>query len=74
VVAILVDDANGARETIEVHYLVGCDGFAGTVRERLGIEMVGEHFIDRSLDIEFHTPDLSRLSNTAACLFEAALR
>ncbi|HZT50409.1 MAG TPA: FAD-dependent monooxygenase [Stellaceae bacterium] len=60
VVATLVDVASGARETVEAGYLVGCDGFASTVRERLGIAMEGEYFIDRSLNIEFRTSDLSR--------------
>lgn len=59
VVASIVDEATGGLQTIEADYLIGCDGFASTVRDRLGIAMQGEYFIDRSLNIEFRTPNLS---------------
>lgn len=61
VIATLVDEATGHSETVEAVYLVGCEGFASAVRKQLGITMQGEQFIDRSLNIEFRTPDLSRL-------------
>jgi len=61
VMARLTDRASGETETIEADYLVGCDGSSSTVRECLGIAMQGEWLIDRSLNIEFRTPCLSRL-------------
>ncbi len=61
VAATLIDEDTGRSETVEADYLVGCDGFSSTVRERLGIAMAGEWFIDRSLNIEFRTPHLSGL-------------
>ena len=36
--ATLRDQKTGATETVRAKYLVGCDGFASTVRELLGIE------------------------------------
>ena len=39
-------------------YLVGCDGFASTVRELLGIEIRGEPHIDWSMTIYLRIPDL----------------
>jgi 2-polyprenyl-6-methoxyphenol hydroxylase-like FAD-dependent oxidoreductase len=55
------DLETGKTETVIADYLVGCDGFQSIVREGLGIGMVGEYFIDRSLNIEFRRPGLSRL-------------
>lgn len=61
VVATLIDETTGRRESIEADYLIGCDGLSSTVRERIGIDMEGEQFIDRSLNIEFRLPELHRL-------------
>jgi 2-polyprenyl-6-methoxyphenol hydroxylase-like FAD-dependent oxidoreductase len=41
VTASLVDEQSGATETVRAAYLVGCDGFASTVRDALGIEIRG---------------------------------
>src|SRR5579864_8600719 len=48
----------GRRETVRSKYLVGCDGFASTVRELLGIAIRGEPHIDWSMTIYLRIPDL----------------
>ena len=40
-------------------YLVGCDGFASTVREQLGIKIRGEPHIDWSMTVYLRIPDLA---------------
>ena len=42
----LLDRQSGRTETMRARYLVGCDGFASTVRKLLGIEIRGEPHID----------------------------
>jgi 2-polyprenyl-6-methoxyphenol hydroxylase-like FAD-dependent oxidoreductase len=61
VAATVVDEDSGERETVKAQYLIGCDGFSSTVRKKIGVAMAGEWFIDRSLNIEFRTPNLSLL-------------
>jgi 2-polyprenyl-6-methoxyphenol hydroxylase-like FAD-dependent oxidoreductase len=46
VTATLHDQKTGGVETVRAKYLVGCDGFASTVRELFGIEIRGEPHID----------------------------
>ncbi len=46
-----LDDGAGGRETVRADYLVGCDGFGSTVRERLGIALRGNPCLDRSMSI-----------------------
>src|SRR5262249_50297454 len=46
-----IEDASGSRHAIEAQYLIGCDGFASTVRKLLGIGTHGIEFIDHSLNI-----------------------
>ena len=58
VTATLRDLASGCSETVRAKYLVGCDGFASTVRERLGIAIRGEPHIDWSMTIYLRIPDL----------------
>jgi 2-polyprenyl-6-methoxyphenol hydroxylase-like FAD-dependent oxidoreductase len=58
VTAILRDRQSGRIETVRAGYLVGCDGFASTVRERLGIPIRGEPHIDWSMTIYLRIPDL----------------
>ena len=58
VTATLRDQQSGRIETVRAAYLVGCDGFASTVRELLGIEIRGEPHIDWSMTIYLRIPDL----------------
>src|SRR5262245_1853139 len=58
VTATLRDQSSGRIETMCARYLVGCDGFASTVRERLGIAITGEPHIDWSMTIYLRIPDL----------------
>lgn len=62
-VAIVEDAITGATERIEADYIVGCDGFTGSVRKLLGIGTHGIEFIDHSLNIEFRVDDLARYHN-----------
>ena len=38
--------ASGEKESVASAYLVGCDGAASTVRERLGIDLVGDSLLE----------------------------
>src|SRR6185437_1374611 len=59
VTATLHDRVRGGTETVRASYLVGCDGFASTVRERLGIQIRGEPHIDWSMTIYLRIADLA---------------
>jgi 2-polyprenyl-6-methoxyphenol hydroxylase-like FAD-dependent oxidoreductase len=59
VTAVLRDQQTGRAQTVRAQYLVGCDGFASTVRELLGIEIRGEPHIDWSMTIYLRIPDLA---------------
>ena len=61
VTATLRDQRSGATETLRAGYLVGCDGFASTVRERLGIAIRGEPHLDWSMTVYLRIPDLFAL-------------
>jgi 2-polyprenyl-6-methoxyphenol hydroxylase-like FAD-dependent oxidoreductase len=52
---------SGKTSRIRARYLVACDGFGSSVRKALGIEMRGEDFIDRSVNIMLRTPDLAAI-------------
>jgi 2-polyprenyl-6-methoxyphenol hydroxylase-like FAD-dependent oxidoreductase len=56
VTATLADRASGRSERLRAAYLVGCDGFASTVRERLGIGLTGEPHLDWSMTIYLRIP------------------
>jgi 2-polyprenyl-6-methoxyphenol hydroxylase-like FAD-dependent oxidoreductase len=58
VTATLCDLQSGNREVVRAKYLVGCDGFASTVRELLGVEIRGEPHIDWSMTIYLRIPNL----------------
>jgi len=58
VTATLCDRLTGRGETVRTKYLVGCDGFASTVRDLLGIEIRGEPHIDWSMTIYLRIPNL----------------
>jgi len=60
VTATLLDRRSGERETVRCSYLIGCDGFASTVREQLGIEVRGERHIDWSMTIYIRVADFAR--------------
>jgi 2-polyprenyl-6-methoxyphenol hydroxylase-like FAD-dependent oxidoreductase len=57
VTAMLRDERNDAREIVRAQYLVGCDGYASTVRELLGIEIRGERHIDWAMNVYLRIPD-----------------
>jgi 2-polyprenyl-6-methoxyphenol hydroxylase-like FAD-dependent oxidoreductase len=69
VTATLRDRRTGGSETVHAGYLVGCDGFASTVRELLGIAIRGEPHLDWSMTVYLRIPDLF-----AACDKEKAFR
>jgi 2-polyprenyl-6-methoxyphenol hydroxylase-like FAD-dependent oxidoreductase len=69
VTATLRDHRSGSTETVRAHYLVGCDGFASTVRELLGIAIRGEPHLDWSMTVYLRIPDLF-----AVCDKEKAFR
>jgi 2-polyprenyl-6-methoxyphenol hydroxylase-like FAD-dependent oxidoreductase len=60
ITATLLDRRASRRERVRCAYLVGCDGFASTVRELLGIEVRGERHIDWSMTIYLRIADLAR--------------
>jgi 2-polyprenyl-6-methoxyphenol hydroxylase-like FAD-dependent oxidoreductase len=57
VTATLQDRTTGRSETVRTDYLVGCDGFSSTVRERLGIAIKGEPHLDWSMTVYLRIPD-----------------
>jgi 2-polyprenyl-6-methoxyphenol hydroxylase-like FAD-dependent oxidoreductase len=59
VTATLKNLATARTESVRAKYLVGCDGFASTVRALLGIEIRGESHIDWSMTIYLRIPDLN---------------
>ncbi|WP_280174109.1 FAD-dependent monooxygenase [Agrobacterium tumefaciens] len=61
--AVVTNGDSNETEEIEAEYLIGCDGYDSTVREALGIRMRGEHFIDRSINIEFTLADFFSFHN-----------
>jgi len=58
VTATLNDLSTASIETVRTNYLVGCDGFASTVRELLGIAIRGEPHLDWSMTVYLRIPDL----------------
>jgi 2-polyprenyl-6-methoxyphenol hydroxylase-like FAD-dependent oxidoreductase len=59
VTAELADIATGKRQTLLAHYLVGCDGPSGFVRETLGIGLGGLGVVAHSLNVFFRSADLA---------------
>ena len=51
----------GAEELVRARYLVGCDGGASLVRQRLGIEMSGEPTLTFTTNVVFRCENLERL-------------
>jgi 2-polyprenyl-6-methoxyphenol hydroxylase-like FAD-dependent oxidoreductase len=60
------DEANERR--FRARYLVGCDGAGSTVREGLGIEMVGRRGIARNYGVVFRAPQLNGMLRVAPAL------
>jgi 2-polyprenyl-6-methoxyphenol hydroxylase-like FAD-dependent oxidoreductase len=58
VTAEVEDVASGARERIRAGYLVGCDGGRSTVRETLGVGMVGTAALTYTTNVIFRCPGL----------------
>ncbi len=56
--AELTDLASGRRFSVRARYLAGCDGGHSSVREALGIGLVGENRISYSCGIYFRAPEL----------------
>jgi len=61
--AQVVDQASGTRETIEAQYLVGCDGAGSTVREQLGIKLIGNPVLTYTTNVIFRAQNLNDLHN-----------
>jgi 2-polyprenyl-6-methoxyphenol hydroxylase-like FAD-dependent oxidoreductase len=61
VIAELEDAGSGTLERVRARYMVACDGFGSYVRKRLGIQVHGVPFINRSVNIMFRTPDLAAI-------------
>ncbi|MDT2021646.1 FAD-dependent monooxygenase [Methylocella sp. CPCC 101449] len=53
-----IADENGAKETIEADYLVGCDGAHSTIRAQVGIERGGTDFDQVMMLAVFRSPEL----------------
>jgi 2-polyprenyl-6-methoxyphenol hydroxylase-like FAD-dependent oxidoreductase len=58
VVASITDLATGARKRIEAEYLVGCDGANSSIREALGIKLLGAGTIGYPVHMFLRTPNL----------------
>jgi 2-polyprenyl-6-methoxyphenol hydroxylase-like FAD-dependent oxidoreductase len=56
--ALVENVGTGARSTIKASYLVGCDGAGSTVRQQLGIKLIGDAVLSYSTGIYFTAPDL----------------
>jgi 2-polyprenyl-6-methoxyphenol hydroxylase-like FAD-dependent oxidoreductase len=48
-------------ESVKARYLAACDGFSSSVRKQLGMEMQGDAFLNRSVNIMFRTKALAAL-------------
>ncbi|HEX3970276.1 MAG TPA: FAD-dependent monooxygenase, partial [Stellaceae bacterium] len=58
IVATVIDATNGKRQTIEAHYLVGCDGAGSAVRRAGGIALAGQGLLGRAVNMFFRAPRL----------------
>ncbi len=65
VVATVRENRSGREETIEASYLVGCDGGSSTVRQALGIEMVGTPTLTYTTNVIFRCDGLEKLHDKA---------
>jgi 2-polyprenyl-6-methoxyphenol hydroxylase-like FAD-dependent oxidoreductase len=65
VTATVVDTQTGTPTRVRAIYLIGCDGFASTVRELLGIEIRGERHIDWSMTVYLRIRNLPQYHDKA---------
>jgi 2-polyprenyl-6-methoxyphenol hydroxylase-like FAD-dependent oxidoreductase len=65
VTARLKDVRTGQDEELRASYLVGCDGGASLVRERLNIPMTGEPALTYTTNVIFRCPGFEKLHNKA---------
>ena len=65
VVATVRDNLTGAVRTISADYLVGTDGGASLVRERLGITMRGNPTLTYTTNVMLRIPDFAALHRFA---------
>ena len=65
VTAAVADTRTGKRTLVRSSYLIGCDGFASTVRELLGIEIRGERHIDWSMTVYLRIGNLRQYHDKA---------
>jgi 2-polyprenyl-6-methoxyphenol hydroxylase-like FAD-dependent oxidoreductase len=61
VIATVRDNLTGATRTLEAQYLIGTDGGASMVRERLGIGMSGHPALTYTTNVIFRCPDFVSL-------------
>jgi 2-polyprenyl-6-methoxyphenol hydroxylase-like FAD-dependent oxidoreductase len=59
--ATVRDVASGTTRIIEADYLIGTDGAASTVREQLGIPMIGNPALTYTTNVIFRCPDFASL-------------
>ena len=50
---------DGDRRRLSARFVVGCDGASSTVRQQLGIDMVGQRSIARNYGVVFRAPGLA---------------
>ena len=65
VVAQVADTKTGRIEHIEAAYLAGCDGGSSTVRQKLGIEMLGTPTLTYTTNVIFRCANLESLHDKA---------
>ena len=65
VVATVRDLKSGREETIEASYIVGCDGGSSTVRQALGIRMLGTPTLTYTTNVIFRCEGLEKLHDKA---------
>ncbi len=61
VVATLRDIVSGEERVVRARYMVGCDGGASVVRDRLGIKMSGEATLTFTTNVVFRCDGLEQL-------------
>lgn len=59
VTAVIRDAQTGAERSVSARYLVGADGGRSTVRQEIGIKMVGVHGLSRNNMTIFEAPGLA---------------
>lgn len=70
VIARLVEERSGQKQTVRASYLAGCDGANSTVRAALGIRLEGRGTLGKARGIYFRAPQLdARLSADPAVMY-----